>query len=58
MVIGIFVVAAVLTPPDPMSQLLMAVPMWLLYEAGVLAARLLSRKPRSGEAQPGKSDAA
>jgi sec-independent protein translocase protein TatC len=57
-VIGIFVVAAVLTPPDPMSQLLMAIPMWLLYEAGVLAARLLTRKPRSGEAAPGKSDAA
>jgi sec-independent protein translocase protein TatC len=44
-VIGIFVVAAVLTPPDPMSQLLMAIPMWLLYEAGVLAARVLNRKP-------------
>jgi sec-independent protein translocase protein TatC len=43
-VIAIFVVAAVLTPPDPLSQILMAVPMWLLYEAGVLMARLMARK--------------
>lgn len=43
-VIGIFVAAAVLTPPDPLSQILMAVPMWLLYECGLLLARMLNRK--------------
>lgn len=42
-VIGIFVAAAVLTPPDPLSQILMAVPMWLLYEGGILMARILGR---------------
>ncbi len=42
-VIGIFVVAAVLTPPDPLSQLMMAIPMWLLYEAGLIFARILNR---------------
>ncbi len=42
-IIGIFVVAAILTPPDPLSQCLMAIPMWLLYEGGVLMARLLTR---------------
>jgi sec-independent protein translocase protein TatC len=42
-IIGIFVVAAVLTPPDPLSQILMAVPMWLLYEGGVVMARVLAR---------------
>jgi len=42
-IIGIFVVAAVLTPPDPLSQVLMAVPMWLLYEGGVIMARMLKR---------------
>jgi len=42
-IIGIFVVAAVLTPPDPISQLLMAIPMWLLYELGLVMARLMTR---------------
>jgi sec-independent protein translocase protein TatC len=42
-VIIIFVAAAVMTPPDPLSQILMAVPMWLLYEGGVLMARVLNR---------------
>ena len=45
-VIGIFVAAAVLTPPDPMSQIAMAVPMWLLFEAGLLFARIVTRKPK------------
>ena len=57
-IIGIFVVAAILTPPDPMSQLLMAIPMWLLYEAGVLAARLLSRKTPAESTDENKSGAA
>lgn len=43
-VIGIFVAAAILTPPDPVSQLLMAGPMWLLYEAGLVMARIMVRK--------------
>ncbi|HOZ25145.1 MAG TPA: twin-arginine translocase subunit TatC, partial [Thermomonas sp.] len=41
-VVGIFVVAAVVTPPDVISQLMLAVPMCLLYEAGILAASLVS----------------
>ena len=36
-----FAVAAVLTPPDVMSQVLLAVPMYLLYETGILAVRML-----------------
>lgn len=44
-IVGVFVVAAVLTPPDVVSQLLLAIPMCLLYELGILAARwLLPRK--------------
>jgi sec-independent protein translocase protein TatC len=57
-IIGIFVIAAILTPPDPMSQLLMAIPMWLLYEAGVLAARLLSRKPQADTNEENRSSGA
>ncbi|MCF7749337.1 twin-arginine translocase subunit TatC [Bacillus subtilis subsp. subtilis] len=40
-VVGIFVVAAVLTPPDVVSQLLLAIPMCILYELGIHAARWL-----------------
>lgn len=49
-VVGIFVLAAVITPPDVISQLLLAVPMVLLYEAGILAARMLAPKPDATDA--------
>lgn len=39
--LGIFVVAAFLTPPDALSQSFMAVPMYLLYEVGILLSRFL-----------------
>lgn len=38
-IVGAFVVAAVVTPPDVLSQLLLAIPLWLLFEIGLLAAR-------------------
>ena len=41
-IVGIFVVAAIVTPPDVVSQLLLAIPMVLLYELGIVAARLLA----------------
>lgn len=41
--IGIFVVAAILTPPDAISQTIMAVPMYLLYEGGLAMARVMNR---------------
>ena len=44
-IVGIFFVAAVLTPPDVVSQLLLALPMMVLYELGILAARLVAPKP-------------
>jgi sec-independent protein translocase protein TatC len=42
--IGIFIVAAFLTPPDAISQSFMAVPMYLLYEIGILGSRFLIRQ--------------
>jgi sec-independent protein translocase protein TatC len=39
--IGIFVIAAFLTPPDAISQVTMAVPMYFLYEFGILMSRVL-----------------
>jgi sec-independent protein translocase protein TatC len=41
--LAIFIVAAFLTPPDPVSQTLMALPMYALYEGGVLMSRVLVR---------------
>ena len=38
-VIGFFVLAMLLTPPDIFSQLFLALPMWLLFELGLLLAR-------------------
>ena len=42
-IIGIFVVAAFLTPPDAISQCIMAVPMYLLYEGGLVMARIMQK---------------
>ena len=44
-IVGAFVVSAVVTPPDVLSQLLLAVPMTLLYELGLLIARFYVPKP-------------
>jgi len=55
--IGIFVIAAFLTPPDAISQCIMAIPMYLLYEGGLLMARLAARQPlqpHSGTAPRGR----
>jgi sec-independent protein translocase protein TatC len=48
-IVGAFVVAAVVTPPDIMSQLLLAVPLCLLYEIGLLVAPLFARMTRTPE---------
>ncbi len=40
-IVGAFVVGMLLTPPDIISQLLLAIPMWLLFECGLLAAKYL-----------------
>ncbi len=48
-IVGIFVLAAVLTPPDVVSQLMLAIPMCLLYELGIHAARWLV--PRAGTSE-------
>jgi len=45
-VVGCFVVGMLLTPPDVISQVLLAIPMWALFEVGIVFARLASR-PRT-----------
>jgi sec-independent protein translocase protein TatC len=48
-VLGIFVIAAFLTPPDAISQSFMAVPMYLLYEIGIVMSRVLLREKLAQE---------
>jgi len=43
-VLGIFVVAAFLTPPDALSQSFMAIPMYILYELGIIMSRVLLKE--------------
>ena len=42
--LGCFVVGMLLTPPDVISQSLLAIPAWLLYELGIIVGRMLIRK--------------
>jgi len=48
-IVGAFIVAAVLTPPDVVSQFMLAIPLWLLYEAGIWVAVWMSNKPKESE---------
>ena len=50
-IVGVFVLAAIVTPPDVVSQLMLAIPMCLLYEAGIIAARVLA--PKADDAAAG-----
>ncbi len=54
-IVGAFVVGAIFTPPDVISQVMLAVPLWFLYELGIVVARLIGRAPVSSDAA-GTSD--
>lgn len=42
-IVGAFIVGAIFTPPDVLSQFMLAVPMWLLYELGILMAQMIGK---------------
>jgi len=42
-IVGAFIVGAIFTPPDVVSQVLLALPLWLLYEIGIVCARIVGR---------------
>jgi len=50
-IVGAFVVSAVITPPDVLSQFMLAVPMCILYEAGIFLARFVSTRAKAADAQ-------
>lgn len=51
-VVGCFVVAMLLTPPDPFTQSLLAIPMWALFELGILAGRMVKKRQAKAENEP------
>jgi len=57
-IVGAFVMAAVVTPPDVVSQLLLAIPMCLLYELGLLMARFLAKEKTEDEEYRSPTDIA
>ncbi|HYN55401.1 MAG TPA: twin-arginine translocase subunit TatC [Methylotenera sp.] len=44
-IVGAFVIGAIFTPPDIISQFMLAVPMWLLYELGIIVAKFTKQAP-------------
>jgi len=48
-VVGCFVVAMMLTPPDPFTQSMLALPMWALFEVGIFAGRLTRKRQEQRE---------
>ena len=52
-IVGAFVIGAIITPPDVVSQFMLAVPLCLLYELGIVLARFVGRSPGAAEAAAG-----
>jgi sec-independent protein translocase protein TatC len=50
-VVGAFVIGAIFTPPDVVSQIMLAVPLWLLYELGIVVASMMEKR-KVVEAEP------
>ncbi len=53
-IVGVFLIGMVLTPPDIISQTLLALPMWLLFEIGLILSRIMER--RKAEARGKRAD--
>jgi sec-independent protein translocase protein TatC len=57
-IVGVFAVAAVITPPDIISQVTLAIPILLLYEISIIAVRMVERRRAEAEAAEEAADAA
>jgi sec-independent protein translocase protein TatC len=55
-IVGAFIIAAIFTPPDVISQLLLAVPLCVLYEVGIQLARFVGKRETDGQASTAASD--
>lgn len=50
-IVGAFIAGAILTPPDVVSQFMLAVPLWLLYEAGIWIAVWMTKTQKEGDSK-------
>ena len=48
-IVGAFVIGAIFTPPDVISQFMLAVPLWVLYELGIIVAAMITRPSKDSE---------
>jgi sec-independent protein translocase protein TatC len=53
-IVGAFVIGAIFTPPDVVSQFMLATPLWLLYEAGIVVAGWTAKKEVSADTESGQ----
>jgi sec-independent protein translocase protein TatC len=51
-IVGAFVIGMLIAPPDVLSQTILAVPIWLLYEVGIVLSRFVGKKNHAEENQP------
>ncbi len=54
-IVACFVIGMLLTPADPFTQSMLAIPMWLLFEAGILAGRMIRKRQEEDEAAEGQA---
>jgi sec-independent protein translocase protein TatC len=52
-IVGVFLIAAIVTPPDPISQVTLAIPLCLLYEVSIWCVWLIERRKAKEEAEAG-----
>jgi sec-independent protein translocase protein TatC len=55
-VVVIFIIAAVVTPPDVVSQIALAVPMCILYEIGIFLGQLINKRRKAAELEPSSGE--
>jgi sec-independent protein translocase protein TatC len=55
-VVGIFIIAAVVTPPDVVSQIALALPMCILYEVGIFFGQFINRRRKAAALEPSSGD--
>lgn len=55
-IVGCFVVGMLLTPPDPLTQSMLALPMWILFETGIFFGRMIKKKQAEEEEEAESDD--
>jgi sec-independent protein translocase protein TatC len=55
-IVGVFIVAAIFTPPDPLSQLSLAIPIILLYEVSIFMAKMVEKKKAKADEEDDDAD--